>query len=158
FYEPNQDPKSVRLTREGALFGTPAYMSPEQAKAKGNVDQRTDLWALACIVYEMLTGRTVWDIEQGVAMILAQIASAPLPDTRQYRPDLPVEFDVWLKRALARKPEERIQDAEAFIDSLAHALSHPALPSDPGRRSSEPPASFPPQPFTSGSYNPPPPQ
>lgn len=122
FYEPNQDPQAVRLTREGALFGTPAYMSPEQAKAKGNVDHRTDLWALACIVYEMLTGRTVWDIDQGVAMILAQIASAPLPSARTYRPDLPIEFDAWFLHALARRPEQRLQDADSFALSLNAAL------------------------------------
>lgn len=137
FYEPNQDPQAVRLTREGALFGTPAYMSPEQAKAKGNVDHRTDLWALACIVYEMLTGRTVWDIDQGVAMILAQIASAPLPSARTYRPDLPVEFDAWFGYALARKPEQRIQDADAFIASLTGALGLDTK-SDPGRLSPPP--------------------
>jgi eukaryotic-like serine/threonine-protein kinase len=135
FYEPNQDPQAVRLTREGALFGTPAYMSPEQAKAKGNVDHRTDLWALACIVYEMLTGRTVWDIDQGVAMILAQIASAPIPSARVYRPDLPLEFDAWLGYALARKPEQRIQDAESFIASLNGALRLDGKSSDPGRLS-----------------------
>jgi serine/threonine-protein kinase len=80
FYEQHQDPKNARLTKEGALFGTPAYMSPEQARAKHNVDHRADLWALGCIVYEMLTGRTVWDVDQGVAMILAQVATGPLPD------------------------------------------------------------------------------
>jgi eukaryotic-like serine/threonine-protein kinase len=133
FYEPNQDPQAVRLTREGALFGTPAYMSPEQAKAKGGVDHRTDLWALACIVYEMLTGRTVWDIEQGVAMILAQIASTPIPSARAYRPDLPPEFDEWFRYALARKPEERIQTAEAFIHTLNQALRLEGFGSDPGR-------------------------
>lgn len=135
FYEPNQDPQAVRLTREGALFGTPAYMSPEQAKAKGNVDHRTDLWALACIVYEMLTGRTVWDIDQGVAMILAQIASAPIPSARVYRPDLPPEFDAWFGYALARKPEQRIQDAESFISSLNGALHLDGKSSEPGRPS-----------------------
>jgi len=77
FYEPTGgDQQSARLTREGALFGTPAYMSPEQAKGKGEVDHRADLWALGCIVYECLTGQTVWSVDQGVAMILAQIASA----------------------------------------------------------------------------------
>lgn len=133
FYEPNQDPQAVRLTREGALFGTPAYMSPEQAKAKGSVDHRTDLWALACIVYEMLTGRTVWDIDQGVAMILAQIASTPIPSARAYRPDLPPEFDDWFKLALARKPEDRIQTADAFMTSLNRALRLEGLGSEPGR-------------------------
>lgn len=140
FYEPNQEPNAVRLTREGALFGTPAYMSPEQAKAKGSVDHRTDLWALACIVYEMLTGRTVWDIEQGVAMILAQIASAPIPSARTYRPDLPPEFDAWFTFALARKPEHRIQDAESFISSLNAALRLDGNTTDPGRLSPAPPS------------------
>lgn len=163
FYEPNQDPKSVRLTREGALFGTPAYMSPEQAKAKGNVDHRTDLWALACIVYEMLTGRTVWDIEQGVAMILAQIASAPIPETATYRPELPPEFDIWLKHALARKPEDRIQDAETFVSSLARALGT-AAPGNTGVASSSDADGAPSEALASSpvyrvpSYNPPPPQ
>ncbi len=123
FYEPNQDPGSARLTKEGALFGTPAYMSPEQAKGKGNVDQRSDLWALGCIVFEMLTGRTVWDVDQGVAMILAQIASAPIPRARDYRPDLPPLFDEWLAKALSRKVESRFQDADEFIAALRSALS-----------------------------------
>jgi len=61
FYESNADGENVRLTREGALFGTPAYMSPEQAKGHGGVDHRADLWALGCIVYECLTGKTVWN-------------------------------------------------------------------------------------------------
>jgi eukaryotic-like serine/threonine-protein kinase len=131
FYEPHLDPANHRLTKEGALFGTPAYMSPEQAKAKGNVDQRSDLWALGCIVFEMLTGRTVWDVEQGVAMILAQIATAPLPQPRAFRPDLPPQFDAWFARALARDVELRFQDADEFVAELRAALS-PAEQSQPG--------------------------
>jgi serine/threonine-protein kinase len=123
FYEPHNDAANARLTKEGALFGTPAYMSPEQAKGKGNVDQRSDLWALGCIVYEMLTGRTVWDVEQGVAMILAQIASAQIPNARELRPDLPAAFDAWLARALSRKVETRFQNADEFVRELKLALA-----------------------------------
>jgi serine/threonine protein kinase len=123
FYEPHQDPASARLTKEGALFGTPAYMSPEQAKAKNNVDQRSDLWALGCIVYEMLTGRTVWDVEQGVAMILAQVANGVAPEPRKYRPDLPPAFSDWFKRALARNVDERFQSADELALQLRAALS-----------------------------------
>jgi serine/threonine-protein kinase len=60
FYDPHlEGGANARLTKEGALFGTPAYMSPEQASARGPIGFRSDLWALGCIVYEMLVGRTV---------------------------------------------------------------------------------------------------
>lgn len=140
FYEPTAaDAQSVRLTREGALFGTPAYMSPEQAKGQGEVDHRADLWALGCIVYECLTGQTVWNVEQGVAMILAQIANSPLPSPAKLRPDLPRTFQRWFERALDREPSKRFQTAKEFADSLAEALypkegdlRAPAFSSDAG--------------------------
>ncbi len=123
FYEPTAaDAQTVRLTREGALFGTPAYMSPEQAKGKGEVDHRADLWALGCIVYECLTAQTVWNVEQGVAMILAQIASAPLPKPSKLRPDLPPAFDAWFARALDRDPDKRYQTAKELSDALTKSL------------------------------------
>jgi len=124
FYEQTSGPDQVsaRLTREGALFGTPAYMSPEQAKGKGEVDHRADLWALGCIVYECLTGQTVWSVDQGVAMILAQIASAPLPRPNKLRPDLPATFETWFLRALDRDPDKRFQTARELADALTIAL------------------------------------
>jgi eukaryotic-like serine/threonine-protein kinase len=123
FYESTgADQATVRLTREGALFGTPAYMSPEQAKGKGEVDHRADLWALGCIVYECLTGQTVWSVDQGVAMILAQIASAPLPRPNKLRPDLPPAFEQWFLKALDRDPDKRFQTARELADALSKAL------------------------------------
>ncbi|MFZ5890621.1 MAG: serine/threonine protein kinase [Myxococcota bacterium] len=123
FYESTgTDAQSVRLTREGALFGTPAYMSPEQAKGQGEVDHRADLWALGCIVYECLTGQTVWSVEQGVAMILAQIANSPLPKPSKLRPDLPASFERWFERALNRDATKRFQTAKEFAESLQEAL------------------------------------
>jgi serine/threonine-protein kinase len=124
FYEPTGgDARQVRLTREGALFGTPAYMSPEQAKGQGEVDHRADLWALGCIVYECLTGQTVWNVDQGVAMILAQIANSPLPRPSRLRPDLPRTFDAWFNKALDRDPSQRFQTAQEFADTLSEALA-----------------------------------
>lgn len=125
FYEGREgnDDKNIRLTREGALFGTPAYMSPEQARGQGEVDHRADLWALGCIVYECLTGRTVWDVQQGVAMILAQIAKGELPDPRLYRPDLPEEFTTWFKTALHPDLNQRFQSSRTFIESLEQVLA-----------------------------------
>ncbi|HPB95875.1 MAG TPA: serine/threonine-protein kinase, partial [Polyangiaceae bacterium] len=93
FYAPiDGDAAQQRLTREGAVFGTPAYMSPEQVKGQGQVDLRADLWAVGCMVYECLIGRTVWATEQGVAMIFAQIATAEIPVPSLIRRDLPITF------------------------------------------------------------------
>jgi serine/threonine-protein kinase len=124
FYSPVQtDEKTARLTREGAVFGTPAYMSPEQVKGHGNVDHRADLWALGCMTYECLTGRPVWNTEQGVAMTFAAIASGQLPSPSRYRPDLPVAFDDWFRKALERDPAKRFQSATDLASDLAAALN-----------------------------------
>src|SRR3954471_15644161 len=124
FYAPMEGAgPQARLTREGAVFGTPAYMSPEQVRGQGAVDHRADLWALGCIVYECFTGRTVWSTEQGVAMTFAQIANAPLPRPATYRPDLPPEFTGWFDRALDRDIEKRFQTAKEFADELAIAFN-----------------------------------
>src|SRR4051812_7706810 len=120
------EPGQARLTREGAVFGTPAYMSPEQVKGQGHVDHRADLWALGCMTYESLTGRTVWSTEQGVAMTFAQIASAPLPNALTFRPDLPAHFQSWFEKALARSVEARFQTARELADELAVALADPS--------------------------------
>ncbi len=125
FYAPvDEGAAQARLTREGAVFGTPAYMSPEQVRGQGAVDHRADLWALACIIYECLTARTVWSTEQGVAMTFAQIASAKLPDPLRFRPDLPGSFQAWFYKGLHRDIDRRFQTAKEFADELTHAL-HP---------------------------------
>ncbi|WP_437598016.1 serine/threonine-protein kinase [Sorangium sp. So ce590] len=123
FYAPvDGGDAQARLTREGAVFGTPAYMSPEQVRGQGAVDHRADLWALGCITYECLTGRTVWQTEQGVAMTFAQIANAPLPQPAALRPDLPPSFTVWFEKALDRSIDRRFQTAREFADELSIAL------------------------------------
>ncbi|MFO0761198.1 MAG: protein kinase [Byssovorax sp.] len=127
FYAPLEGGKQQqRLTREGAVFGTPAYMSPEQVRGQGGVDHRADLWALGCIVFECLTGRTVWSTEQGVAMTFAQIASAPLPRPAELRPDLPPAFTAWFDRALNRDINQRFQTAKELADELGAALLSPS--------------------------------
>ncbi|MBK8251692.1 MAG: serine/threonine protein kinase [Polyangiaceae bacterium] len=118
FYTPTTKDQT-RLTREGAVFGTPAYMSPEQVRGQGAVDHRADLWALGCITYECFTGKTVWSTDQGVAMTFAQIASAPLPRPARYRPDLPATFTEWFDQTLDRDINRRFQTAKEFAETLA---------------------------------------
>ena len=129
FYDPMETKgkgRPARLTREGAVFGTPAYMSPEQVRGQAAADTRADLWALACITYECFTGTTVWSTDEGVAMTFAQIATAPLPDPLAYRPDLPQSFVDWFRKALHRDIKERFQSVREFADGLAAAFGHTA--------------------------------
>ncbi|MBV9949826.1 MAG: serine/threonine protein kinase [Myxococcales bacterium] len=128
FYAPMKtDEKAARLTREGAVFGTPAYMSPEQVKGQGTVDHRADLWALGCMAFECVTGRPVWNTDQGVAMTFAAIAAAQLPTPSRLRPDLPPSFDAWFAKALERDPAKRFQTAKELADELAKAFGAPPI-------------------------------
>ncbi len=125
FYTPvKSDEKTARLTREGAVFGTPAYMSPEQVKGQGNVDHRADLWALGCMAFECLIGRPVWNTDQGVAMTFAAIATGPIPVPSEQRPELPKNFDKWFAKALQRDPEKRFQSAKELAEELAFAFGN----------------------------------
>lgn len=124
FYAPLEPGKGPdpRLTREGAVFGTPSYMSPEQVRAKGEVDCRTDLWAVACLVYECLTGEAVFPTDEGLGVTFAAISSGKLPKPRRLRPDLPEGFELWFRRALAPKASDRYQTAEALASGLVQAF------------------------------------
>ncbi len=130
FYAPvdSPDAKSARLTREGAVFGTPAYMSPEQVKGQGSVDHRADLWALGCMAFECLIGRPVWNTDQGVAMTFAAIATHPLPVPTQIRPDLPKAFDTWFFQALERDPDRRFQTAKDLASALVESFGRGSNP------------------------------
>jgi eukaryotic-like serine/threonine-protein kinase len=126
FYAPvNPEEKAAkRLTREGAVFGTPAYMSPEQVKGQGNVDHRADLWALGCMAYECLIGRPVWNMDQGVAMTFAAIATGPIPVPSSARADLPPALDAWFRKCLERDPDRRYQGARELADAFVESWGH----------------------------------
>ncbi len=109
--------KDPRLTRTGTSIGTPAYMSPEQAFGESSVDARSDLYSLACVVYEMMTGHAPWTGETAEAVLVKRFtSSAPrLPDSR---PDLPAALGDALQRALARDPADRFTSAAEFLAAL----------------------------------------
>jgi serine/threonine-protein kinase len=104
-------------TKTGAMLGTPYYMSPEQAQGIRQVDFRTDLWALAIIVFQALTGRLPFESE-ALGDLLVKIIVSPLPTPSQFGP-VPPGFDAWWAKAAARDPAERFQGAKEFADSLA---------------------------------------
>jgi serine/threonine-protein kinase len=110
-------------TKTGALLGTPAYMSPEQAQGTKKVDHRTDLWSLAVIAFECLTGQRPFD-SPALGDLLMQIMTNPLPVPSQVAP-VPRGFDAFWLRAAARDPEARFQSARELAEALAEALDCP---------------------------------
>jgi serine/threonine-protein kinase len=109
---------SDRLTRSGIAVGTSTYMSPEQITALQEIDLRSDLYSLACVLFECLAGQPPF-VHRNEAVVLQMHLTQPAPDLRSLRPEVPVELAQSLARALAKTPEERWQSATAMRDALA---------------------------------------
>ncbi|MCL2448663.1 MAG: protein kinase [Polyangiaceae bacterium] len=114
--------ESVRVTRAGSIFGTPHYMSPEQA-AGTTVDRRTDVYALGVILYEMASGKVPFDADSFMGIITQHMYKAPVP-IRELVPeaDVPPGLDAIILKCLTKKPEGRyatMADLVADLDKLA---------------------------------------
>lgn len=120
------EPKRQRkLTAREQVMGTPHYMSPEQWVASTAVGPATDQWALAAIVFEMLTGKPPFDGKQ-LANICSAIMNAPTPSLTQRRPDAPPGLDAVLHKALEKNPNDRYANVGAFAVALG-AFAPPGL-------------------------------
>jgi tRNA A-37 threonylcarbamoyl transferase component Bud32 len=113
--------RAGRRTQVGEVLGTPVYMSPEQARCAQTIDPRADLWSLAAIAFECLTGRLAFD-GGSLADIFAKVMFEPMPVPSELAPDLPRGFDPWWSRAASRDPEGRFADAQEMADALGRAL------------------------------------
>ncbi len=112
--------QETRLTTAGTIMGTPEYMSPEQAWGE-DVDYRTDLYSLAVVAYEMLSGRVPFRGTTPHAVLYKQIHEPP-PPIQETRPELPASVDLVLARALSKEPSRRYTTVTAFVDELGQAL------------------------------------
>lgn len=111
---------SPRLTQTDAIMGTPAYISPEQAQALP-VDQRSDIYSLGIILYEMVTGRVPFSADTPLAIILKHI-SDPLPLPSLIKPDIPAPIEQVILKALAKDPKDRFATAAEFASAWKRAL------------------------------------
>ncbi len=111
---------SDRLTRSGIAVGTSTYMSPEQITALNEIDARSDLYSLACVLFECLAGQPPFTHRNEV-VVLQHHLTQPAPDVRTLRADTPAELAGGIARALAKSPAERWQSAAAMRDALAVA-------------------------------------
>jgi len=114
-----------RLTATGIAVGTPAYMSPEQMAGRGAVDARSDIYALACVLYELLTGEPPFSAPTAQAMYARRL-SGPPPRVSQLRPVVPEAVGRVVHRALSEAPEQRFATAAEFAAALRAAVAPPS--------------------------------
>ena len=122
-----------RLTATGLVVGTPAYLSPEQAAGEGDLDGRSDLYALGCVLYEMLTGEPPIT-GPSVAAVLARRSTEPPPSARTVRDAVPPELDEILRRTMAPMPADRQRTAAQLIAELNQVAVPAHRPRAPRRQ------------------------
>lgn len=107
-----------RITGTGLAIGTPAYMSPEQAMGTSDVSASTDVYALGCVVYEMVSGRAPFEGPTPQALLSKHVADS-VPALRSVNPSLPLFVERAVERALAKQPSHRFPSANAFAQALS---------------------------------------
>jgi serine/threonine protein kinase len=128
----------TRLTQTGLFIGTPAYIAPEIWEG-GEADQRTDIYALGIVLYELLTGRVPFDAETPAAIMRLHLQAAP-PPLAVFRRDLPLGLESIVLKALARQPEYRFQSADELLVALMNPERAVALPTQARLQSGVPDA------------------
>ena len=123
----NQNVTTPNLTETGSAIGTPAYMSPEQIEGRTDIDGKTDIYSLACVLFEMLSGVAPYTGPTPTA-VAARHFLDPVPTIRQVRPEVPIEIDSALRRAMAKAPADRFATADQFNLALQSGLTSGARP------------------------------
>jgi serine/threonine-protein kinase len=111
---------SDRLTRSGIAVGTSTYMSPEQITAVQELDRRSDLYSLGCVLFECLAGQPPFTHRNEAVVLQLHLTQTP-PDLRSLRADVPPEVAAGIGRALAKQPDDRWQSAAAMREAITGA-------------------------------------
>ncbi len=120
-----------RLTDTGLAIGTPAYMSPEQACGEDDLDTRTDIYALGCILYELLAGEPP-HVGPNAQAIIAKVIAAPVTRLSVTRETVPPYVETAVHKAIAKSPADRFRSMEAFLFAIDESPA--AAAANSGRR------------------------
>jgi serine/threonine-protein kinase len=125
----DEEVKEVALTRYGATLGSPDCQAPEQVSGAGKADGRTDLYALGCIAYAMLTGSPPFQAKLPHEVLIKHLKEEPEPPSRR-KPALalPPGLEAWVLKLMRKAPEQRYPGARAALDGLREALRTGSVP------------------------------
>lgn len=114
--------RSIHLSEEGQILGTPSFMAPEQAVGGREVDGRADIYSLGAVAFHLLTGRPPF-VAGGAVAVLIAVARDPAPPPSSLRPEIPDDLDRVVLNCLAKTPDDRFPDALALERALAACTS-----------------------------------
>jgi len=120
--KPRSETFATRLTQEGAISGTPLFMSPEQARDGNDVDARSDIYSLGAVAYTLLTGHPPFDGSNPLEVMIAHARDEVAPPS-QLRSGVPADLEQVILRCLAKRPEDHFQDAESLEEALAECAA-----------------------------------
>ena len=109
--------ETVTLTQSNVFMGTAYYISPEQAESGRSADTRSDLYSVATVLFEMLTGSPPFEGETAVDIVIKHM-NEKVPSICRIRPDLPMEMDTFMQKAMAKSPADRFATPQEFIAAL----------------------------------------
>jgi serine/threonine-protein kinase len=118
----SDDEQPVQLTTEGAITGSPLFMSPEQAIGDGEPDGRSDIYSLGAVGYFLLTGHPPFEADKAIKVMIAHVHEDVIPPSKR-GVDVPEDLELVILRCLAKKPADRYQDAASLADALAGCQS-----------------------------------
>jgi len=137
----------IQFTASGGMVGTPAYMAPEQGLGEQG-DERSDIYSLGVILFQLLVGKLPYDAEAPLAVILKHL-NEPIPDIAKIAPDTPEAFQNLIYKAMAKEPADRFQTADEFLaainasyDAIKHGTGEIPIVIPPSMRNGgQPPSS-----------------
>src|SRR5262249_52879300 len=126
-----EDRSAAKLTRVGAVMGTPDYMAPEQVRGETDrIGPATGVYALGVLLFELVTGQPPC-AGGNVGVVMGQILGAPVPSVRELRPDIDGRLEALCRRAMAKEPGQRFPSMAALAEALGQYLASP-LKGEPG--------------------------
>ncbi|HEY5927724.1 MAG TPA: protein kinase [Kofleriaceae bacterium] len=133
---------SPGVTQSGNFVGTPQYMSPEQCRSKAEIDHRTDVYSLGCILFEMVTGRPPFT-DRTIGDLIIAHSTLPPPNPSELEPTVSPALAHAILRALAKRPDERFATMAEFADALTQLADQPVelrdtVPARPAKLSAPP--------------------